>query len=337
MGVSIAKVVSNGGDAKELVALHVNLTDEDWDGFNAMEFEVSRGLSTGPFDTLTAPTWTRARVPEDAGPPGTPPSSPVVDIIGRTLKLQVDGNDISYTFLDPGGGTITVEQAVAQLGSFSGQFIAWITDGAQAVLETVSVGTASSLRVYSSEAASALQLPIGLYTGKNGRPVHILGKERYVFYDTLGSSEYFYRMRFVNTVTGAHSSYTQPYPGSMPRGVTTLNLITGKLKLAGVDGRPVPDRMVLVQMNHTLDGSDGFLLTEDPITKTTDRFGEVEFLLVRGAKVTVTIVGTDIVRDIEVPTDPAIGVFNLLDPSIGPDDYWKAQQPTIKWAQRRSL
>jgi hypothetical protein len=60
-------------------------------------------------------------------------------------------------------------------------------------------------------------------------------------------------------------------------------------------------------------------------------------MLVRGTKITVAIAGTDIVRDIDVPTDAAVSSFNLLDPTKGTNDAFKVQVPVFEYAARRSL
>jgi hypothetical protein len=69
----------------------------------------------------------------------------------------------------------------------------------------------------------------------------------------------------------------------------------------------------------------------------TDSSGRVEFPLVRGLGVTVSVAGTSLVRDITVPVDITVDIFNLFDPTIGTDDNFRVQVPELDYAIRRTL
>jgi hypothetical protein len=81
----------------------------------------------------------------------------------------------------------------------------------------------------------------------------------------------------------------------------------------------------------------GALVSGNQLTALTDASGVASFSLVRGMTVEVAIDGTSLVRQITVPEDPAEGVFNLLDPAIGPDDYFRVKHPDIQYAYKRTL
>ena len=106
----------------------------------------------------------------------------------------------------------------------------------------------------------------------------------------------------------------------------------------GLDGRPLAYREVSVYPADLGELVEDKLVAGGPKENSTDANGHVEFLLVRGAAITVAISGTSIVRDIVVPTDTTVTVFGLLDPSVGPqDDVFVVQRPDIIYAERRSL
>ena len=95
-----------------------------------------------------------------------------------------------------------------------------------------------------------------------------------------------------------------------------------------------------VRINSIFDGIlvEGKALAGGDQIKLTDNSGLVEFTLIRGTKVSVAIIGTDVVREITVPTTTTIKTFNLLDPDISTgDDIFKVQVPDIIVAERRSL
>jgi hypothetical protein len=69
----------------------------------------------------------------------------------------------------------------------------------------------------------------------------------------------------------------------------------------------------------------------------TDKNGHFEMLLVRGTAVTVAIAGTNLARDVQVPTDPTVSSFDLLDPAYGSDDLFSVQVPDLQYAVRRSI
>ena len=121
-------------------------------------------------------------------------------------------------------------------------------------------------------------------------------------------------------------------------GVSSANVVCGQLDLVGLDGRPLGNVEVSVYNAFRGELVEGKLVAGGQQAKITNQNGRVEFNLVRGTRVTVAISGTNIVRDIVVPTDPAVSIFQLLgaDPPTG-DDHWKVQVPNLIYAERRSL
>lgn len=345
MSVSISKTVTGGDEASELVQLHICVQDEDWLGtFDTIEVERSRGLSTGPFEPLTATTWKSARVPEDGGnEPATPAVSGTYDVVGDELILRVNEVDeYTVTFLDPGPGVLTLHEAAAQITSDLPQIVrAWVDEDSHLVLETYEPGTGASLRVVGGDAAPKLGLPTtepdSLAYGKAAKIALQPGKERYSFTDIRGSTEYFYRTRFHGSSSNVASEYSQPQPSTQSLGLGTEHLVCGQVRLVRLDGQPLCGVNVRVFSQNKLVEVDSHLVTGRQLQTVSNADGIAAFTLVRGMEVTVAIDGTSLVRDITVPEDVDEGVFNLLDPSLGPDDYFQVRHPDIEYAQKRSL
>jgi hypothetical protein len=342
MSVSVSKITLGDGES-EVVALHLFVEDTDWHGlFDQVEVQRSRGLSTGPFEPVTAVTWCGARVPSDGGP-ATALAGPTVDVVGRDLRLKLsETEEVAVVFTDPGPGVLTTAQAAAQIAQqLAGRVLAWVDEDGRLVLETVQSGTGAALRVVGGDAVSLLGLPASepssLAFGCDAH-IHLTkGKERYYFIDQRGSSAYFYRTRFRNQLLSTVSQFTQPSYAAQPLGVSADSIVCGRLELVGLDGRPLANVLVRVFNRFQPQAVEGKLLAGPAVDGLTNEHGTLELNLVRGAQVTVAIDGTSIVRDITVPTDPGVGVFNLLDPAAGPDDYWRVRAPDIEYAQRRSL
>ncbi len=346
MGISISKVISISG-ADELVQLQMSVENDDWlpSGFTAIEVERSRGLSTGPFEKLTAQTWGPARIPANGGNASLTSPVPTCDVVGLKLKLLLNEEDeyeIEFVANTGGDPTLTLREASEQIATFFPlRFTSWVDVNSKLVIETVEVGTGASLRVVGGDAAPKLGLPTcepySLAFGKSARPALVLDKERYSFLDIRGSSEYFYRVRFINDIANTASQYSQPHPAEQHPGIDSAFLVTGRARLANIDGTPMANTLVRVYAGSEVHYVDGRVIGGSALSKTTNLDGVADFLLLRGVKVNVAIDGTSIIREITVPTDPAEGVFNLFDQGIGPDDYWRVKYPDLEFAQRRSL
>jgi hypothetical protein len=107
------------------------------------------------------------------------------------------------------------------------------------------------------------------------------------------------------------------------------------LRLLDPAGRPVRRRrVVLYARTESLRLGDTVLVTGTESKKTDDR-GYVEFFLPRGLELVVAVAGTNLVRDVRVPVDPAIDTFPLLGGE--PDDAFRVRVPTLAGAPRSTL
>lgn len=299
--------------------------------FDAIEIWRSRDGEAGPFEEITASIWTTA-VHLIADRP--------FSVSGKSLLLRVNElNDltIAFTGVDPVSSSSIASQIQTQgLGllrtSIAGGFIS---------METAQPGAVVTLRVVESDAAAILGLPIAepdsVAFGHDARIAIIEGQAGYNVIDPHGSSDYFYKVRFRNKDTNAVSDFSDAFSGNTTGGVDPSELVRGTLKLVDMLGNSLPNYNVL--LHNTFKGTSvgDSLVVGGPVQALTDSNGQVEFFLVRGITITVAVAGTNIVRDVTVPEDPEIESFNLLDPSLGPDDLFKVQVPNIPFAERRSL
>jgi hypothetical protein len=343
MGISISKTAVATDEATELVQLHIFVKEGDWFGtFDEVEVWRSRGLSTGPYEELTADSWRSARIPADAGDQvSSPPTGPSVTIVGEELQLKVNEKDdllIIFTGVDP----LTYADCATQIQTQgAGRLRSYVDESSVLVIETSEPGTGAILRIVGGDAAPKLGLPLlepsSLAFGRDGRIQLMKGREKYAFNDIRGNSGYFYKTRFRNRMNRSFSEFSQPSPADQSIGISGENIVCGQLQMVRLDGKPLRSQLVRVFNRYKTQQVEDRLVAGPSLEVVSDMDGKVQFFLVRGSEVTVSIDGTDIVRDIEVPTDPEVKVFNLLDPALGPDDYFKVRVPVIEYAQRRTL
>lgn len=324
-----------------LVRLDIRVAAGTWeDAFDVLEIWRSTMTPEGPFEELTAPAYRPARVPSNGGdrPTAAFEAGPLVHLVGRDLDLLLDEITplkIRFTGVDP----LTFAAAAAQIAlARPGALQSWVTDG-RLILETVRSGAGASLRVAGGDAAPLLRLPVqkplSVSTGRDPRIPLVRGVERYAFDDPNGDGSCTYKTRFRNSRTGVLSPLSAPVVQAV--GVDVDRVVRGFVRLADTSGRPLASHRVLV--DNTFSGTmvDGFMVAGGAQSGLTDGNGYVEFRLVRGLNVTVSIVGTTLCRDLTVPVDPAVESFNLMDPELGRDDLFEVRTPTLDYAARRSL
>lgn len=328
----------------ELVTLQILVTETDWETtFDQVEVWRSSEGAQGPYEELTAASWQTARIPKLAG------DEPDAPVTGRLVVI--DGQDLEFLVNE----TTTVEVAISGVDPLSFADVAsqitdqglalirsYVAEDGTLVVETLQPGTGAVLRVIESDGAAILGLPTAepesLSYGRDARIPLVTGTTSYSFQDVRGSTTYYYKTRFRNRITGAFSEFSLPFTVGQATGISSDNVIIGQLDLVDLSGSPLAFREVSVYSAYHGDLVENKLVAGGPQTALTDENGHVEFLLIRGVAVTVAISGTNIVRDIEVPTDPTVAVFGLLDPSASPtDDVFVVQRCDIIYAERRSL
>jgi hypothetical protein len=301
--------------------------------------EVWRSTSgeSGPYEELTAASYSFPRIPADAE------DAPVVPVVGPsaildTLELELEVEGSSQSVLFAGVDPITYGDAATQSSAQLAGAAAYVAPDGRFVLEGASGGQLASLEVTGGDAAPNLGLVVGTKVyGKDPR-VHLYPEQvAYTYTDLLGSRAYFYKTRLRNASTGVTGEYSRAFSVASVQVVEPSSVIVGQVDLVQLDGKPLVNREVRLHTAFNGTTVDGKTLAGGDVVKATDARGHVEFRLLRGQQLTVAVPGTSLYRLITVPSDPLIQTFNLLDPSIGGDDIFKVVVPDIIVAERRSL
>lgn len=342
MTVSIIPILIGETSDIALVELSVVLEASDFiPTYDRLEIWRSRSLVEGPYEELTTNGWRPARVPHDAAdPPASPVTGPQVNIVGSTLELLVDRKTtvtVTFTGTDP----LTYSAVASQITTQGLELItAYVATGGKLVVQTKKAGLSSLLEVTGGTAAPLLGLsttaPTNLGFGLDPRIHLVEGQNAYTLVDYFSSRSYFYRTRFRNQLLGTTSAFEAPVSAEKPVGLPSASLVVGQAYVIDMEGRPLEG--VEVQVHTPFNGfsSSGKTVADRQLLKSTDRNGLVQFTLVRGQRVTVSMMGTDLVKQIDVPTDLTMKIFDLF--SGGPElDYFKVIKQEIPFATKRSL
>lgn len=326
----------------EDLQLELSVDGAQWQGlFDSLEVWRSRGSAQGPYEALTGTGWQPAVLPAGAPPPPTPSQTgPSVTIVGTTLSLLVnEQTPISVTFT--GSNPLTFAQVATQINAGGSQLINAYVVGSLLAIQTVQAGSIAILRVTGGDAAAILGFstcePASLAFGLDARIPLVLGQTNYSYTDHNGSTRYFYKTRFYNSLTQTTGDFSLPFAGSLVSNLPSSDLITATIDLVDSHGAALKNRAILLMPKFSGAQVDGRTLIDNELRVLTDVNGHVEFQLVRGQPFTVAIAGTDIVRDFTTPTDPTITTFAMLDPTISSNDVFAVQVPDLDYATRRSL
>jgi len=327
----------------EVIQLDILAKSQDFAGFfDQLEIWRSFTSEMGPFEELTADSWTPARLPKDGGDrPVVPVTGPSAVLVGKTLvfvAMDLDTIAVTFTGVDP----LTRATAASQIESQSGGKLSSYVDAVgQLIVETPQTGTAATVQCTGGTTAGELGLateePQSIGYGRDARLQLRTNTELYQFSDQRGAPDAFYRTRYRNRLTQATSDFSQPFGATQVSGLSDTSLVIGQLDLVDLQGRPLVSRQVRIHTNFNGVLIEGKLMAGGDLVKVTDVNGHVEFMLVRGQRVSVAVLGTDLMRDITVPIDPSVTSFNLLDPSLAGPDIFKVQVPDLVYAERRSL
>ena len=298
--------------------------------FDVIEVWRSRSLEAGPYEEITGPQWSTASHAIAARP---------FSVVGLQLGLRVNEKDdvvVTFTGTDPLDAATIASQVQTQS---NGLLRASATD--LLTFETAAPGAAATLRVLESDVAGILALPLeepsSVAFGHDARTTLLPDVSAYTVIDPHGSSSYFYKIRFRNASTGAVSEFSAPFSGTTIGGVDPALIVRGFVKLVDMLGKPLVSYNVLIHNTFKGVAVGDKIVIGGPLEKLTDANGEAEFFLVRGLIITVSVAGTNLVREVTIPTDPAITSINLLDGAVGQDDVFKVQVPNIPYAERRSI
>lgn len=282
----------------------------------------------GPYVLITA----------DAARPavllGTAPAP--FDIHDETLSLKVDGGALqTYAFTSPNpiDLSLTVEELNDHLTGLTASEDP--TDGIKLTSNTD--GTGSILEIIGGTALAHLGFTAAQKdNGEDGHVILVAGQEIYEYNDRSGDAAYFYKVQYYNTEDGSSSDQSDAIQGNVDTIIPAGSMITGKLDVAGPDGKPVAGMRIVFYNIYTppLAISSIWVLGRT-VEVETNQAGHAEIDLVKGMVVDVTFVGTTITRRITVPS---AGVdFDIMAAIAAVDDNFQIRVPAIPDAVRRAL
>lgn len=295
--------------------------------FDVMQVHKSTAGEGGPYYEITAETDEAATIP------GTGLSSFTLN--GLTLKLKVDDGseqEIAFVTADP----IAIDDLVDDVNDQLTDAVA-SEDGGALRLTSNMLGTGSSIEITGGTALAELGLTNGdRVVGKDQRITLVAGTEDYEYDDLNGDPDHYYKVRYYNTTTGAVSSFGPAAKGDVGSVLAPSDLIKATIDLAGMDGKPMTETEILFYNKYIppLEVGD-YLVTGRELMIETDMLGHAETMLVRGARVSVAIAGTSIVREITVPTTGT--EFKLNAAIAAADDVFQVRVPDVPAAVRRTL
>lgn len=314
-----------------------------WYGlWDRLEVWRSRSTPSGPYDALNGDTWTPATLP--LGSPTVPPSPPqtgaYITIVGTTITFLVDeASAVSITFT--GTDPLTLAQVATQIAAQSNQLLSSYVDNGQVIAQTIQPGEISVLRCTGGTAAPLLGFPTtepgSVAFGLDARIVLLPTQELYSQVDANGNDLFFYKTRFYNSSTGLFSDYSLPSQAISPVGISPDGLVRCYVELVDLSGSAIYGAEVLIESAFGGLQVEGKTVVGGQVVLHTDRNGHAELLIPRGTSLTVAIGGTDLVRDVVVPTDSTITAFNLLAPGSGTNDVFAVAEQNIDYAVRRSI
>lgn len=292
--------------------------------FDQMQVWRSENGETGDYFEITAATDVAATILGTETAPFT--------LNGLTLLVKVDqGTEQTITFVtaDP----INADDTVDFINDNITGAVASEVSGAIR-LTSSTTGTSSVLEITGGTALTELGfVQDDIDTGETQRITLVGGTSEYDFDDESGDPDNYYKVRYYNSSTQAVSTFGDPVKGDIGSIIAPSDMVKASINLAGLDGKPMADRYVVVYNVHVpplLVGDVGILGRE--VRVATDQAGYAETMLVKGATVDVTISGTGVVRQIVVPdTD-----FDLMSAVASADDLFQIQETDIPAAVRRT-
>lgn len=225
---------------------------------------------------------------------------------GQTLTIIVNGAD-PQSVVFAGTNPLSLEDVIDQINDvFPGLASELPTDTEKIRLRSTIVGTQSIIEA-SGTAAATLGLSTLHTNGKSARPLISSNTEEYVFHDYDGQDDYWYKTRYVSTVTGAVSTFSTTQQLGSADGLSGSLVVVGKVALADASGHPIAGRRVIIvpvapQVIADGQGNNyGVLPSVERIIATTDSNGRATITLVKGQRIKVFLEGTTFQREFVVP------------------------------------
>jgi hypothetical protein len=293
--------------------------------YDKIEVQRSEEGESGPYYAITATSATEATLL------GLESSPFYLD--GKTLKFKIN-EGAEQTILFESADPINIDDVVDYVNENGSDLLASEEDGLLR-LTTLTTGTSASIEITGGTALSELGFEIGVQD--TGEDIYISlspSQDQYEYLVQSGNSECWYRTRYYNSVTFQYSGFSDPVKATVSSVLPTSSLIKCLIDLSSLDGSPMDGVVVAIYNRYVPYVEEGYLLTGKEIRLETDNLGHAETNLVKGSKITVAFSGTDIVRDIDVPTTGT--EFNIVEAIVTADDMFQIHVEDIPAAIRRS-
>lgn len=294
--------------------------------FNRLVWYRSRTGPNGVYDPATAPALAPAVLKATSIGPHA--------LSGKTMSFRVNGvTQVDVTFAGPDPYTTTA--AAADINLATPLVIASVSVDDRLVLTTVATGSGASIEILSSDGAISVGFQTGDATiGVDLNLVLAGGTYQYFYTDLNSSSDFWYKVQYLNSVSLQVSELSAPFTADNAQVVPYSETAVGFVRLSDLRGRAIGDRSITLANMFTPNTVAGYNIFRHFTTIKTDKTGYAEIRLIKGAELDVVVEGTNFVRRIQVPTN--VDVFNLFDPSLVTLDEFGIQQPTIDFAIRLS-
>lgn len=254
---------------------------------------------------------------------------------GKTLSFVVDGTvrvDVVFSSVDP----VTTAQACVEINNATPNVVATGEDG-YLRLTAVTLGSSGSIEILESDAAPFLGFTIG--DGAVGIDVDITliaGTHEYFYNDYNSSTDFWYRVEFLNPSTGDTTGTGVSFPANSSDHIAKSKTIVCYVRASDMSGMPIAGRRITFSNaflpNTVIDANSRWSIFRHYTQMETDRNGYAEIRLLRGITVDFSIDGTGFIRRIQVPSTGS--EVDLMDPTLVVSDEFGIQQPVIDFAIR---
>jgi hypothetical protein len=234
--------------------------------------------------------------------------------LDRTLVVELpDATRLDHIFTTPDPARASDLATELNLAS---PLLNCYADGDTLVLRTVGVGNGAYLKILGGDATPNLSLYMNdTAFGTDEHIALVPGQALYTLSDLHGDPDYGYSYRFINPPAESERRYTVPNREL----VTALHVLSvGYARVVGLDGMALSGAIATITNRFIPPSVGGYLIARGE-SRIVGHDGQVWFPLVRGAKVEFSVSGTALNRIVTVPDQDE---FDLLDPSLSPDDPW---------------
>lgn len=264
------------------------------------------------------------------------------ELNGKTLSLMINGTtqvDVTFVAADP----VDSATAAAEIAAASVLITAAADVDGRVAISTVGTGTGASIEVLESEGALSLGFQTGDFAiGIGTDSTLVSGTHEYFNTDENSDADFWYKVKLRHDSTFVESELTTAFPANASQGVPKSETIVAYMRLVDLSGCPIEGRKVTLAntflpnvVNTTVpDQSAGVFrgFTE----KVTDSNGYVEFRVLKGIEIDVTVEATSFVRRLTIPSTVGLDLVDLLDPTLVTRDEFGIQEQNVDFAIRLS-